>query len=446
MNRSDTMDDYMMNELKHLARNGSLTAALFLKDHYKDKDVDMEYRYTCYSALAGDLNSAIELYNSDMKVMRAFVDDCTVDDLLRFNEIPIEHIESHGDKMFAFGHDKDWKGYRGESNEGYIHPKDAGFCCVFDPHYENPAFIIRRFHPELAEEYPRKDYKQEKDVVEFKYTLMSMEPTSIFESTDESIACRFWRAMFRYLGIGVERDGERALREMLELSESGDKYAANAVAFLVGYQPESFRQRYPMYSDKDLRRIEQSPSYRVDDPRRFYYEVADRSLIQDSVEWMILSLITGIDSYGFTSIEDKMNDEGGYDDDIICTHRDRESEIRPPTFIFKPSGYSMGWYKYAWRSPEQNENLSVGEILRLWRLCIEHILWGKEMPSGTTKEILELPIDTVPVPNDLKGRVESVCDDAMCNYPGLSRRTSFITFDEDSDDYNEKRAKKILGV
>ena len=85
----------MMNELKHLARNGSLTAALFLKDHYKDKDVDMEYRYTCYSALAGDLNSAIELYNSDMKVMRAFVDDCTVDDLLRFNEIPIEHIESH---------------------------------------------------------------------------------------------------------------------------------------------------------------------------------------------------------------------------------------------------------------------------------------------------------------------------------------------------------------
>lgn len=53
MNRSDTMDDYMMNELKHLARNGSLTAALFLKDHYKDKDVDMEYRYTCYSALAG---------------------------------------------------------------------------------------------------------------------------------------------------------------------------------------------------------------------------------------------------------------------------------------------------------------------------------------------------------------------------------------------------------
>ena len=53
------------------------------------------------------------------------------------------------------------------------------------------------------------------------------------------------------------------------------------------------------------------------------------------------------------------------------------------------------------------------------------------MPSGTTKEILELPIDTVPVPNNLKERVESVCDDAMCNYPGLSRRTSFITFDED---------------
>ena len=79
-------------------------------------------------------------------------------------------------------------------------------------------------------------------------------------------------------------------------------------------------------------------------------------------------------------------------------------------------------------------------------MCIEHILWGKEMPNGTTKETLELPIDTVPVPNDLKGRVESVCDDAMCNYPGISRRTSFITFDEDSDDYNEKRAKKILEV
>lgn len=73
----------------------------------------------------------------------------------------------------------------------------------------------------MAEEYPRKDYKQEKDVVEFKYTLMSMNPTSIFESMDESIACRFWRAMFRYLGIGVERDGESIARDVGTLGIRG---------------------------------------------------------------------------------------------------------------------------------------------------------------------------------------------------------------------------------
>lgn len=69
----------------------------------------------------------------------------------------------------------------------------------------------------------------------------------------------------------------------------------------------------------------------------------------------------------------------------------------------------MGWYKYPWRDPEISENLSVGEIRRIWRLCIDHLLNGREIPTGSTFDIVTMSPARVDVPDGLRERVDRVC-------------------------------------
>ena len=443
------MNDDALIELRRLACNGSRSAAVFLKGFYKGKDRHQEFKYTCYAALAGDLPSAIELYDRDLDVLKGFADD----DLERRNShdphlIP-ERMEIRSNSTLAFGHYSDWtkKDYGG-LNEGYIHPDDAGYYEVLKRDTVDPSELIASIDRKSAERYPskKKSPVDEASRIEVDGIYDPKRREKIFSELDDSETGRYWKAMFRYLGIGTYRNGDAALREMLDLSENGNSFADDAIVYMTGYQPESYRQRCPMYTEEDLKNMF-DPDW-PDDPRMYYYEVADRVLIEDSIEWEILSLLTGLYNecnFGYTDYEEMENEEGGYSDDVVYTRADNQSEPGPPTFVFKPSGYSMGWYKYAWRSPEQSENLSIGEILRIWRLCIEHILWGREIPKGTTREILDLPIYTAEVPDDLKDRIKAVFERAPCNNAGLVCITYANTFEEDDRrGSNENRAREIL--
>ena len=78
----------------------------------------------------------------------------------------------------------------------------------------------------------------------------------------------------------------------------------------------------------------------------------------------------------------------------------------------------MGWYKYCWRSPEQNENLSMGEIRRVFRLCVEHIAYGREVPNGPTKELIAVPMHLYEPPEDIREDLEEVARYAISNRVG----------------------------
>lgn len=442
------MDEDKLITLRRLASKGSRSAALFLKDYYHGKDSTQVYKYTCYSALSGDLDSAIELYHSELPVLRGFADEF-VDPT--YESFGINHMILRGTKSYIASHTKnEEKKDCMKLNEGYIHPGDA-YTFALDAKTEDPADIIKDIDSTLAEKYPSKMKKKTIDDDDDDDELDIMvadiyDPeirTKIFSELDDSFKGRYWRAMFRYLAIGTKRDEESALREMLELSEEGFFLADDALVFMTDFHPESYRQRYPMHTEKQLK-VLNHVRYKHD-PRASYYRVADGDLLEISVEWMILTLITGLDEYGYTFYKARENKEGGYEDDIIYTHIDDQFKPNPPTFVFKPSGYSMGWYKYAWRSPEQNENLSIGEILRIWRLCIEHVLWGREIPRCSTEEILKLPISSIDIPKDIEERVKCACAKSILNISGFPHRIYEDTFTADNKSgSNEKRALKLL--
>lgn len=186
------------------------------------------------------------------------------------------------------------------------------------------------------------------------------------------------------------------------------------VAYMTGYEPEAFLARYPDKTPEEIEEMNREHA-RFKDPRGCPYGVADRMSLQDGAEWSLLAILACITPYGHCDMKEWQNPEGGYEDDVFYTRADNQMEIGPPTFVFKPSGYAMGWYKYYWRSPEQSENLSIGEIRKIFRLCIEHILYKREIPKGTTREILALPIHTTEVPDDIRERVDRVCRMANCN-------------------------------
>lgn len=55
-----------------------------------------------------------------------------------------------------------------------------------------------------------------------------------------------------------------------------------------------------------------------------------------------------------------------------------------------------------------SENLSLGEIRRIWRLCIDHLLTGRKFEQGRTESFLKMEPFKVDVLEDMRGRVEDV--------------------------------------
>ena len=88
-----------------------------------------------------------------------------------------------------------------------------------------------------------------------------------------------------------------------------------------------------------------------------------------------------------------------------------------PNLLFKPSGFNMGWYKYPWRRADMSENLSVGEVRRIWRLCIDHL-----------------------ITEDLRKRVDAVLaiadanEDVRVRYLGITFRSSYRPRELSEDD------------
>ena len=116
---------------------------------------------------------------------------------------------------------------------------------------------------------------------------------------------------------------------------------------------------------------------------------------------------------------------------------------------FKPSGFNMEWYKYPWRSPMMSENLTLGEIRRIWRLCIDHLLTGRTFEPGPTSRLLEERPARVEVPEALAERAGRVCAMASAQEAVRSRvvcHTSRSTYRGSPDGYDADAAAATIEV
>lgn len=99
------MNGTELSDQRRLAAGGSRQAALLLKQYYRGKDPVQEYKYACYSALAGDLQSAIELYERGLQVPKGFADYFGYLD----DDFVPERMEMVGTSSYLFGHTKNRK-------------------------------------------------------------------------------------------------------------------------------------------------------------------------------------------------------------------------------------------------------------------------------------------------------------------------------------------------
>ena len=401
-------------QLGYLACNGSKSAAMYLKRHYSEgesKDEDGWFKYGCYAALAGDLESYREIRS-------------------RYAWI------------------------------GGFHPEDVTLAGIFE---ETDG---RRYHGYIAVQGNREYYigsgetppfvpieVREEDLIDGKYPYMSGEDPDRYESwpctgdRKEWIAGepfsgdyhdpedeRFYLDVFRYFGIGCDRDEDSAMRDLLDMARNGSWVAKDMIAYAMGYERDTFR----------VRMTDITPKKPSDDPMAGFYEVADRHMLQECPEWWLLVMLAQIDEYGNAYDPSRTNPEGGYEDEVLYTRRYNWDEPGPPMFIFKPSGYAMGWYKYAWREAEQSENLTMGEIRRILRLCIEHIAYGREIPEGTTKELVAMPMYLYDSPEDIAEELRDMARRAPCNLFTLGAAYHVQTFDYRHAEQAEEMASEIL--
>lgn len=213
---------------------------------------------------------------------------------------------------------------------------------------------------------------------------------------------RFFRNVFLYLGINTQKDEDAAIRDLLDMAHEGNGNAADMISFAIGYEPDTFRVRSrpwpPDYKKQQIRFWEEND---VDwDETMLYHRIPYRFMLSSSPEWRLLSMLADISVWGFSYDSPKSDEWGNYEDDVIRV-QPHAPDGDQPTLIFKPSGYSMQWYKYPWRNPTQSENLSMGEIRRILRLAVEHIAYGRSIPKGTTAEMLALPRHLYAPPADI---------------------------------------------
>ncbi len=106
------------------------------------------------------------------------------------------------------------------------------------------------------------------------------------------------------------------------------------------------------------------------------FEFPDRGIV-NSIEWETLCEEAQVDiCYG----DPKWGVERefcGFDNDVFTIRPyywgEDETEVDLPNFIYKPTGFEIQWYKYAFRDSYMNFELTTEEILEIFRKCIDSI-------------------------------------------------------------------------
>ena len=112
------------------------------------------------------------------------------------------------------------------------------------------------------------------------------------------------------------------------------------------------------------------------------YKFPDRNLVECN-EWQKLLEITDSDSRGYTYIDQLKSSSGGIDTEYFsinpyywgecdCDDEDEHDEGCPcvrHNFIYKPTGFTIDWYKYPFRDSYMNMNLIEEQIKWIFKKC-----------------------------------------------------------------------------
>lgn len=116
------------------------------------------------------------------------------------------------------------------------------------------------------------------------------------------------------------------------------------------------------------------------------YEFPNRDLV-NCKEWVNLLKVCECDMYGYTSNKQKENYMGGYKNELFCINpyywgEDEDIAVLP-NFIYKPTNFTIDWYKYPFRDSYMNKQLNEKEIKNIFKKCYKYVL--ERNKNGKTK-------------------------------------------------------------
>ena len=176
-----------------------------------------------------------------------------------------------------------------------------------------------------------------------------------------------------FSGRFMERNLARSYRYLKAAAKSGDEEAKRFLGIFLDEVPEAV----PSPEEGETIGIYQSP-------KTFDrgFNIPTRDLV-DAPEWQVLMEITESEYHGHTYIKSRRNETGGYENDVFAVSpfywgeafdRDYEKLSDRPNFLFKPTGFSIEWYKYPFRDSHMSEDLDSNQLRHIWRICIESVV------------------------------------------------------------------------
>lgn len=89
----------------------------------------------------------------------------------------------------------------------------------------------------------------------------------------------------------------------------------------------------------------------------------------------------GLDGYGYVEndeLEKYKTERGGFENNTFIINPyywgEDEEVMKEPNFVFKPTGFTIDWYKYPLRDSYSNKEITFEELKEILRICKESVI------------------------------------------------------------------------
>ena len=92
----------------------------------------------------------------------------------------------------------------------------------------------------------------------------------------------------------------------------------------------------------------------------------------------------GLDGYGYienNGLEKYKTERGGFENNTFIINPyywgEDEEVMKEPNFVFKPTGFTIDWYKYPLRDSYSNKEITFEELKEILKICKESVIVGE---------------------------------------------------------------------